>query len=116
MQLETTFPHEKTVEEAWRDRAAYKKLPKNIQTSVDRLRAELRPDHGPVDWTRVRKRKDLARERLKAMERYATVARCRRDALLGWFGEKGVRCRGCDRCYDAPRRPVNSWRSRSSWR
>jgi ATP-dependent DNA helicase RecQ len=116
MQLETTFPHEKTVEEAWRDRAIYKKLPKNVQTSVDRLRAELRPDHGAVDWTAVRKRKDLARERLKAMERYATVSSCRREALLGWFGEKGVRCSGCDRCYDSPRGSLSSWRSRSSWR
>jgi ATP-dependent DNA helicase RecQ len=98
MQLETTFPNERMVEEAWRDRAMHKKLPKNVQTSVDRLRAELRPERGRVDWTGVRKRRDLARERLKAMERYATVASCRREALLGWFGEKGVRCSGCDRC------------------
>ena len=116
MQLETTFPNERMVEEAWRDKAAHKKLPKNVQASVDRLRAELRPDRGPVDWTRVRKRRDLARERLRAMERYATVGSCRREALLGWFGEKGVSCSGCDRCYDSPRRSVSSWRSRSSWR
>ena len=116
MQLETTFPPEKTVEDAWRDRAAHRKLPKNVQASVDRLRAELRPEHGPVDWTRVRRRKDLARDRLMAMERYATVAGCRREALLGWFGEKDVRCRGCDRCYGSPSPPVSSWRRRSSWR
>jgi len=62
---------------------------------VDRLRAELRPEHGAVDWTGVRKRRELARTRLKAMESYATVASCRRAALLGWFGETGVRCGGC---------------------
>ena len=116
MQLETTFAHEKSVEDAWRDRAVHRKLPKNVQASVDRLRAELRPEQGPVDWTGVRKRKALARERLIAMERYATVAGCRREALLGWFGEKGVRCSGCDRCYGSSRPPVSSWRRRSSWR
>ena len=116
MQLETTFPNERMVEEAWRDRSVHKKLPRNIQTSVDRLRAELRPDHGPVDWTGVRKRRDLARERLKAMERYASVASCRRDALLGWFGEKGVRCSGCDRCSSSGGRSVGSWRRRATWR
>ena len=115
MQLDTTFPPEKTVGDAWRDRVVYQKLPKNVQASVDRLRAELRPERGPVDWTRVRKRKELARERLKAIERYATVVSCRREALLGWFGEKGIRCSGCDRCYDSPRRSVSSWRNRSSW-
>ncbi|HKP27783.1 MAG TPA: ATP-dependent DNA helicase RecQ [Gemmatimonadales bacterium] len=116
MQLETTFPPEKAVEEAWRDRVAYKKLPNNVQASVDRLRSELRPEHGPVDWTTVRKRKELARERLSAMERYATVAGCRREALLGWFGEKGVRCSGCDRCHASGRRSISSWRGRLRWR
>jgi ATP-dependent DNA helicase RecQ len=118
MQLESTFPDERMVEEAWRDRAVHQKLPRNVQASVDRLRAELRPGKGPVDWTGVRKRRDLARDRLKAMERYATTASCRREALLGWFGEKGVRCNGCDRCdgrrtrgHGLPARRYGRWAS-----
>ena len=98
MQLEVTFPDERMVETAWKDPAAYKRLPTNVRTSVDRLRAELQPDRGRVDWTRVRRRKKLANDRLRAMERYATTRTCRRAALLGWFGERDVRCRGCDRC------------------
>jgi superfamily II DNA helicase RecQ len=98
MQQEVTFPDERMVEAAWKDAAAYKRLPANVRTSIDRLRAELQPARGPVDWNGVRKRKKLANDRLRAMERYATTHSCRRAELLGWFGETGVRCRGCDRC------------------
>ena len=98
MQQEVTFPDERMVEAAWKDAAAYKRLPANVRTSVDRLRAELQPARGPVDWSGVRRRKKLANDRLRAMERYATTHTCRRAALLGWFGESGVRCRGCDQC------------------
>ncbi len=98
MQLDVTFPDERLVENAWRNPAAYKQLPSNVRTSVDRLRAELRPERGSVDWTRIRRRRKIAADRLRAMERYATTHSCRRAVLLGWFGETGVRCRGCDRC------------------
>lgn len=106
MQLETTFPPEELVETAWKDPASYKRLPANVRHSVDRLRAELQPEREPVDWTSVRRRRKLALERLHAMERYATTRACRRATLLGWFGEKEVKCGGCDNC---PRRPIRPW-------
>ena len=39
------------------------------------------------------------------IERYATSSRCRREALLGYFGERLTECSGCDRC-GARRRPA----------
>jgi hypothetical protein len=42
-------PDERTIENAWSNAAAYKQLPKNVRASVDRFRAELQPDRGPVD-------------------------------------------------------------------
>ncbi len=98
MQLEVTFPDERLVEAAWKNVAAYHRLPTNVRGSVDRLRAELHPERGPVEWTGVRQRRKLARDRIRAIEAYASTRGCRRAVLLGWFGETGVRCRGCDRC------------------
>ena len=98
LQIGVTFPPEKLLEAAWRDAASLKRLPSAMRASVERLRAELRPERGPVNWSAVRKRKQLALERLKAVERYATTRGCRRAALLGWFGEEVRRCASCDRC------------------
>jgi ATP-dependent DNA helicase RecQ len=98
LQIGVTFPPEKMVERAWRDAAAFKRLPSGVRASVERLRAELKPAHGRVDWSAVRRRKKLALERLKAVDRYATTRGCRRSVLLGWFGEEIGRCGNCDRC------------------
>jgi ATP-dependent DNA helicase RecQ len=96
-QLNVTFPAERMVEAAWRDPAALAKLPANVKESVERLRKELGVDGTAPDWRRVRERRKRAEARIAAMERYASAARCRRGALLRYFGEKLERCAGCDR-------------------
>jgi ATP-dependent DNA helicase RecQ len=97
-QLDVTFPPSRLAERAWRDPALFARLPANVRASVDRLRAELASGHGGVDWSGVRSRRRRAEERLATMERYATGAGCRRRMLLGYFGEVGVACHGCDHC------------------
>jgi len=96
-QLDVTFPAERLVEAAWRDPAALARLPANVRSSVERLRAELAPSSGRVAWSRIRARRQRAEARLAAMERYATTARCRRAELLRYFGETPGPCAGCDR-------------------
>ncbi len=82
-------------------------IPANVRESAERLRRELRPDLGPVDWEPVRQRRRRAEERLHAMERYARGNGCRRRALIGYFGETLATCSGCDRCRAEPaRRPL----------
>jgi len=97
-QLDVTYPAARQVERAWRDPAALARLPANVRASVDRLRAELVPDGGSVDWSGVGGRRQRAEGRLAAMARYAADHGCRRRKLLEYFGEHGVVCHGCDRC------------------
>ena len=96
--LLATFPPRRLVERAWNDPEVSARLPDTIRFSVERLRGELRPDRGPVDWSLVRKRRRLALERLRAVESYAKTRRCRRRVLMEWFGEPVRVCSGCDRC------------------
>lgn len=96
-QLDVTFPSERLVETAWRFPAELAKLPANVKESVERLRTELNPAAGSVDWRRVRDRRKRAAARIAAMERYATTASCRRGELLRYFGERLQKCNGCDR-------------------
>ena len=98
LQIGVTFPPEKVIETAWRSASAFKRLPSGIRASVERLRGELHPERGRVDWSAVRQRKRLALQRLKAVERYARTRGCRRTVLLGWFGEEIRKCGSCDRC------------------
>jgi len=97
-QLTTTFPREALLEKLWRDPAERTGQTASLLAAADRLAAELRPERGPVDWVVVRRRRREAERRLAAMLAYAGGKGCRRAALLGWFGEKVVRCAGCDRC------------------
>jgi ATP-dependent DNA helicase RecQ len=97
-QVDVTFPREALVRRAWRDARIRSRLSTGVLASVERLREELRPERREVDWEPVRKRRRLALERLRAMERYATSGTCRRKALVGWFGERLDACGGCDRC------------------
>jgi ATP-dependent DNA helicase RecQ len=101
-QLEVTFPPGKVVEQAWADPAALARLPANVRASAERLRSELRPELGPVDWTPVRERRRQAEARIAAVASYAGGRGCRRRALVGYFGEQLDRCSGCDRCREAP--------------
>jgi ATP-dependent DNA helicase RecQ len=96
--LEATFPSERLVEQAWGDPAVLVRLPERVRASVERLRAELKPQQGPVRWDRVRRRRRLAEQRIRAVEAYATARGCRRRTLLAWFGERVRSCAGCDRC------------------
>ncbi len=100
-QLDVTFPPRELVERAWAG-ASSPELPANVRASVERLRAELRPERGRVRWDLVERRRASAERRLAAMESYAAGRMCRRRALLAWFGERLPRCAGCDRCPERP--------------
>jgi ATP-dependent DNA helicase RecQ len=97
-QLDVTFPAGRMVERAWRNPAALARLPANVRSSVERLRAELAPGDDPIDWSGVRNRRRRAEDRLTAMKRYASSPGCRRRKLLEYFGDLAVVCHGCDRC------------------
>ncbi|MBK8005797.1 MAG: RecQ family zinc-binding domain-containing protein [Gemmatimonadetes bacterium] len=50
--------------------------------------------------------------RLTVMQRYAEDRSCRRQRLVGYFGEADPpACSGCDAC-ERPSAPGGSWRSR----
>jgi ATP-dependent DNA helicase RecQ len=99
-QLEVTFPDPARVAAIWRGTAG--PVPAAVRAAADRLRGELRPDRGPVDWAPVRARRARAASRIAVMERYLAHAGCRRRALLEYFGERLGACAGCDRCRPAP--------------
>jgi ATP-dependent DNA helicase RecQ len=101
-QLDVTFPPARQLEQAWADPAVMARLPANVRDSAERLRAELRPDLGAVDWGPVRDRRRQAEARIAAVEAYAAGRGCRRRALVGYFGERLDRCAGCDRCRSTP--------------
>ncbi|MEO8030262.1 MAG: ATP-dependent DNA helicase RecQ [Gemmatimonadota bacterium] len=108
-QMEVTFPPERQLERIWQDSSARAGVPDNVLASADRLRAELAPGRAPVDWRRVRARRRSALERIEIMERYALDMRCRRAALVGYFGEELGSCSGCDWC-DGGRKPESGVR------
>jgi ATP-dependent DNA helicase RecQ len=97
-QLDATFPPRRVVEQLWSNPDLRRRHPDSVVASAERLRAELGPTPGPRDWQRVLKRKGAALRRLRVMERYASLRRCRRQALLGYFGETRVTCADCDVC------------------
>ena len=97
-ELGVTFPEPKVVEAAWRDPASTARLAKHVAASVERLRHELKPERGPVRWAPVLARRRAAIARLDAVERYAADRACRRATLLRYFGERLIRCSGCDVC------------------
>jgi ATP-dependent DNA helicase RecQ len=97
-QLASTFPQERLLEQIWRDATLRPRQPAGVVAAADRLAAELRPERGTIDWSRVRRRRREADKRIDAMVSYASTRRCRRRTLLAWFGEHVERCSGCDRC------------------
>jgi ATP-dependent DNA helicase RecQ len=97
-QLEVTFPDERLAQAAWSGRLDRARIPANLAASIDRLRSELHPERGPVNWAPVRRRRREAEGRIAVMERYARESHCRRRALLRYFGERLPRCAGCDVC------------------
>lgn len=96
-QLESTFPPRRLVERLWR-KEPVPGVAGSVQESAERLRRELRPQDGPVEWSRVEARRRKARWRLDTMDRYARARCCRRRIMLEYFGERPGPCGGCDRC------------------
>ena len=96
-QVATTFPPRRLVEKLWR-REPLPGVAGSIKESAERLRRELRPEEGAVDWGRVAARKRKAVWRLEVMDRYAQSSGCRRRIMLEYFGERPGLCSGCDRC------------------
>ena len=97
-ELSVTFPERRLILDAWSDPVRLARLPGNVKASVERLRRELHPERGPVDWRKVDARRQAAEDRIKTVKRYAAARRCRREAMIGYFGERLVRCSGCDVC------------------
>jgi ATP-dependent DNA helicase RecQ len=100
--LEVTFPPRRLLERIWREPSSVKGVPANVLESAARLAKELQPHRGPVEWEPVQRRRRHAEARLRVMERYAREGRCRRRALVGYFGEHLAECAGCDRCRAEP--------------
>jgi ATP-dependent DNA helicase RecQ len=97
-QLEVTFPRRRLLERIWSEPEGRVGVPANVLESAERLRRELHPERGPIDWRPVVGRLRSAEVRIQAIEGYIREAGCRRARLVGYFGEKLVKCAGCDRC------------------
>ena len=97
-QLDVTFPSPRLLERIWHERDGTVGVPRNVLQSAERLRRELHPERGPVDWRPIRARRKQAEARIQAVEDYARESRCRRARLVGYFGESLAQCAGCDRC------------------
>jgi ATP-dependent DNA helicase RecQ len=106
-QLDVTFPPRNKLERIWSGPQGRVGVPANVLESAERLRRELRPERGPVDWRPVALRRKEAELRILAVERYARGSGCRRARLVGYFGEKLKRCAGCDRCGATATHPVS---------
>ena len=104
-QLEVTFPQCRLLERIWHEPSGRVGVPRNVLESAERLRRELHPERGPVDWRAVRARRAQAEARIQAVENYVREGKCRRSRLVGYFGERLVRCAGCD-CCGATTNPV----------
>jgi ATP-dependent DNA helicase RecQ len=97
-QLDVTFPPRALLERLWREGERCAGIPANVRASAERLRHELKPERGAVDWSVVADRRRRAEARIAAVEEYARGRGCRRRTLLEYFGERLERCSGCDRC------------------
>ncbi|HZN96672.1 MAG TPA: ATP-dependent DNA helicase RecQ [Gemmatimonadales bacterium] len=101
-QLDVTFPPRALLERIWSGPSGQVGVPANVLESAERLRRELRPERGPVDWRPVLLRRREAELRIRAVESYAGATGCRRSGLVGYFGESLLHCAGCDRCGTRP--------------
>jgi ATP-dependent DNA helicase RecQ len=97
-QLDVTFPDRELLEALWAGRRDPARVAANVRESAERLRAELHREGSRPDWSRVAARRRAAERRIDIMWQYAAGRRCRREALLEYFGERLTRCAGCDRC------------------
>jgi ATP-dependent DNA helicase RecQ len=107
-QLDVTFPPRRLLERIWGGSPGQVGVPCNVLESAERLRRELRPERGPVDWRPIIQRHQRAERRIEAVEAYARSRHCRRGQLVGYFGEHLARCAGCDNCGREPiRNPLD---------
>lgn len=99
-QLDVTFPPRELCEQVWQGRTpvADPRLTRPVLASIERLRRELHPERGGVDWRSIAARQVRAGGRLAAMQTYATTPHCRRGTLLRYFGERILACAGCQEC------------------
>jgi len=104
-QLDVTFPGARSLERIWHERNGTVGVPRNVLESAERLRRELHPERGPVNWRPIRERRTRAEARIQAVEDYARERRCRRSKLVNYFGEKLRHCSGCDCCGTKMARP-----------
>jgi ATP-dependent DNA helicase RecQ len=102
-QLDVTFPPRRLLERIWAGPKGQVGVPRNVLEAAERLRRELRPERGPVDWRPVVDRRRRAEARIQAVEDYARTSHCRRARLVGYFGEQLEGCAGCDKCGKKPR-------------
>ena len=94
----------------WAGHRPAARVPRAVAESIERLRAELKPERGTVNWKRVHARRAAALKRIQAVERYARGRGCRRAELMGYFGERLDRCAGCERCEGRPPVLARLWR------
>jgi ATP-dependent DNA helicase RecQ len=97
-QLEVTFPGRGLLQRIWGGSNGTVGVPANVLESAERLRRELKPERGPVDWRPVVLRRRQAEARIEAVADYARASGCRRARLVGYFSERLPDCAGCDRC------------------
>lgn len=97
-QLEVTFPPRELCEKLWSGPEGSVRAARSVRESAERLRRELRPERGGVDWRPVAARQARAISRLEAMVAYATGGGCYRGRLVRYFGEALADCAGCARC------------------
>lgn len=101
-QLEVTFPARGLLQRIWGSSNGRVGVPDNVLEAAERLRRELKPERGPVDWRPVMERRRQAEARIQAVADYARACGCRRARLVGYFGERLLECAGCDRCSQKP--------------
>ena len=102
-QLDVTVPPRALLHRVWAGSEGRVGVPDNVLDAAERLRRELKPERGPVDWRPVVERRRQAEARIQAVADYARASDCRRSRLIGYFGESLGRCAGCDRCGLRPR-------------
>jgi len=96
--LDVTFPARQLIDKVAHDPMALSRLPKNVAASVTRLQQEVAAWTAADPWERIARRRKAAEHRIAAVDMYARGRRCRREALLSYFGERLMRCSGCDVC------------------
>jgi RecQ family ATP-dependent DNA helicase len=104
-QLDVTFPPRELLQRIWLEPGGTTGVPANVLESAERLRCELHPERGTINWRSVVERRCRAELRIRAVSEYARAARCRRSMLVGYFGETLSTCSGCDRCAARPAPP-----------